>query len=93
MTIMLKIIKSAPLKNKTGRKLLFGGPSVEIFFRFAHALRAFSDQIECLFNRKIFVHVLSGRINNYSIEHRFSINTCSSGYHLALDVSTFNHNE
>ena len=80
-------------KNKTGRKVLFGGPSEEIFLAFAHALRAFSDKIVCLLNHKNVSCVLTGRNNNDPIEHCFSLNRYLAWHHLDLDVSTFAHNE
>ena len=63
-------------KNKKGRKPLHGGPSEETFFSFAHALRAFADEIEHLLSTKNFTCVLTGKINNDSKDHRFSLNRC-----------------
>ena len=80
-------------KNKAGRKASYGGSLEETFFAFAHALRAFSDEIVCLLNHKKKLHVLTGRNNDDPNEHRFSLNVCLAGYHLALDVSTHTHNE
>ena len=80
-------------KNKAGRKASYGGSLEETFFAFAHASRAFSDEIVCLLNRNTFACVLTWRNNNDAIYHRFSLNRYLAGHHLALDVITFAHNE
>ena len=48
----VNIEKKQNNNNKTGRKVLCGGPSEEIFFSFAHNLRAFVDEIEHLISTK-----------------------------------------
>ena len=72
---------------------MHGVPSEETFFTFAHALRAFADEIEHLSSTKKITCVLIGKSKNESIEHRFSLNICLGGNHLALDISTFANNE
>ena len=81
------------VNSKQGRKRLIGSPAEETFFTLAHYLRAFSGLIVHMLVKKKFKFVLTGRINNDPIEHRFSLIRFLAGNHLALDVSTFAHNE
>jgi len=75
--------------SKAGRKRLIGGPSEETFFTLSHTLRAFSELIPYLLEKKNFKYILTGQVNNDLIEMRFSLNRYLSGNHLALDVSIF----
>ena len=60
---------------------------------FARTLRSFEDEVEYLLSTKKCAHVLTGKINNWPIEHRFSLNRNAGGHHLASDVSKFSNNE
>ena len=81
------------LLKKVWQKSLFGGPLEETFFSMSHILNDFSDQIEHSLAAKGFKQVLSGRMNNDTTEHLFSVNRHLCGNHLSLDVSAFAYNE
>ena len=77
---------------KAGRKKLFGGLVGNFIFTRSYFKR-FSDKTTCLLTDKGFKHVLTGESDNDPIEYHFSLNRCLGGHHLALDISTFAHNE
>ena len=79
--------------NKTCRKILFGGPSEETSMALLHPLNSFSGKTIHLLTVKGFNYVLTWKISNDPIEHRFSMNACLSGNYLALDASTFAYDE
>ena len=79
-------------KKRDARRFI-SGPSKENFFDLPHSLRGFADLITYLLAKKKIKHVLAGRSRNYPIEKTFSLNRCLGGSYLALDVSTFAHNE
>ena len=78
--------------NKFGRKRLIGGPSEETFLILYYDLHTFSDFITHFLTEKGLC-VLPGRLNNYPIEKRFSLNKNLSGNHLSLDLSSFSRYE
>lgn len=73
--------------------MLYRSVSEETFLILLCVLRSFSDLISNLLKKKGFKRVFCGKINNDPIELRFGINQCLVGNNLALDVSTFTHNE
>ena len=79
--------------KKADRKSLFGSPSEDTLFTLLPALNSFADQITHLLPANKFDYVLDGKINNDPINNRFIINRHLGGNRLALDMSTFSHNE
>ena len=86
-----KAINSNAKKYK--KKFLFGAPSENDLLTLLHASNDFSCNASCLVNEKGFKCLLTGRENNYPLDHRFSVSRCLRWHHLALDAPTFICNE